>query len=215
MRLSDNVPGQAEGFSFAAVNMLVDSIVKPRGFVEINIWRGAIGEYLERQVMAGFTPLSENLVVNLARQIMSRMLPGAVQDPTPADPTITLYDTTHPSYPLATITNVSELFITKMMWGTGGDEPLTPTIPIPPTVDDEQLAEPLTSPPYKTAVVDYPTATSVRFTASLLQSEANGEGISEVGLFTDQFDLLFARKTFGVLTKSSDFSFEFRYSVVF
>ena len=215
MRFSDNMPGQAEGFSFAATHALSDLFAKPRGFVEINVWRGAVGEHLEHQVMKGFTPLSENLVVNLARQIMSRMLPGAVQDPAPADPTITLYDVTHPSYPTATITNVSQLFITKMMWGTGGDEPLSPTTPIPPTVDDEQLAEPLSSPAFKLAVVDYPTTTSVRFTASLDQSEANGEGISEVGLFTNQFDLLFARKTFGILTKSSDFSFEFRYSIVF
>lgn len=213
MNLMDKMPGQAEGFNFGMSHNLIDQISKPRGFVEINIWRGPVGACLERQVMAGFTPVSENLVVNLARQIMSRMLPGAVQDPTPADPTITLYDTTHPSYPTATITNVDELFITKMMWGTGGHDPLDPSQPIAPTVDDEQLAVVLTSPAFKAVVVDYPTTTSVRFTASLDQSEANGETISEVGLFTNQHTLLFSRKTFGILTKSSDFSFEFRYTI--
>ena len=102
-----------------------------------------------------------------------------------------------------------------MRWGTGGHDPLNPTVPIDPTLDDEQLADPILSPAQKTVIVDYPTESSVLCTATLEQSEANGIGISEVGLFSDQHDLLFARKTFGILTKSSDFAFEFRYTLLF
>lgn len=210
----DNVKRSFDCFNGGLVLPFLDVKSKPRGFLEINKIRNGERE----NVLAVFTPESENLVVNLARAIMSRQMPGAAKwddSGTPTDPAITLTNTSHPSYPQAVITDVSEIFITKMKFGTGGHEPLNPSVAIPPTPEDENLASPLTDPAFKPVDVDYPDNNTVRYTAVLEQSEANGETISEIGLFTDSHDLLFCRKTFGILTKSSDFAFEMRYSILF
>jgi len=188
-----------------------DHFAKPQGFVQVNKYQhGPLGRSLVECI-----DLGENLVVNLARDIMSRMLSGSVQDPTPAWPKVTLTNASHPSYPEAEIDDPNDLFITQMRWGTGGHDPLNPATPIPPTSSDEHLLNPLVDPLFKSVIVDYPAVFQVRFSATLEQSEANGETISEVGLFTNQHELLFSRKTFGILTKSSDFSFEFRYTIIF
>jgi len=211
--MKDNFGKASEGFSGDLCLPLKDAVqFSPRGFVEIIRHRD--GKYFDTPIVE-FTPISQNLVVSLARRIMSRMISGAVPDSTPADPTIVLYNTLHPSYPYATITDVSEIFLTNMRWGTGGHNPLIPTQAIDPLATDEMLYSPISSPAQKPVVVDYTDVATVRFTGELTSSEGNGNGISEVGLFTDSHDLLFARKTFGVLTKTSDFTFIFRWSIIF
>ncbi len=219
MKFQDRASTGADGFHAHPIINLADQPCKPRGFVEINKWRGNVGSgSMVDQIMTAYTPVSENLVVTLARRVMSRLLSGAAQwddGGSPTDPTVTLTDSGHPSYPEATITGPEDLFITKMRWGTGGHDIGNPTIPLDPAVGDEHLVAPLVSPAYKTVTVDYPADSTVRFTGILETGDANGQGISEVGLFTDQYELMFARKTFGILTKSSDFSFEFRYSIIF
>lgn len=211
MKLHDGFPRvRGEECKGALTFNPVDSMSMPRGFVKILKWFGEVGNSDHEVVLD-----EENLVVNLARRIMRTVSPGAAPTPAPADPTIVLYDPTHPSYPSVTITDPAQIFITKMMWGTGGHVPATPSIPIDPLPTDEQLAQPISSPAYKAVTYEYPDPYQTRYTATLEQSEANGETISEVGLFTDLYTLMFARKTFGILTKSVDFAFEFRYTIVF
>ena len=186
---------------------LVDPWATPmKGEVEVIRWLGKVGsgKIVERW-------RDRNLVVTLARRIMSRLVSGASPDVTPAVPVI--HTETRGDF---TITNPNQLYITKMKWGIGGHNPLSPTTPVDPVPTDEALYTPLpVAPAFKLVTVDYPAINSVRFTASLEQSEANGQPISEVGLFTNEHDLLFARKTFGILTKSAEFEFEFRWTLIF
>ena len=168
------------------------------GSVQIIKWHGAVGASDSETVLQ-----DDNLIVTMARKTMSRLVSGVVNSPTIetiGGPVL--------------VTDASSLVISQMRWGTGGENPSTPTEAIAPLATDEALNEPLADPVFKPVTVDYPTDTSVRFTASLGQAEANGEGLSEEGLFsTDGY--MFARKTFGILTKTSDFSFQFLHSILF
>lgn len=200
----------------SALNTRPDAFPKPRGFVEIRKWLGNPDcGILVDTIYEGQTELNENLVVSLARAIMSRMLSGAGQyeydpddgnPPYMLNPTIELSDATHPYYPSVEITDVNQLFITKMMWGKGTTDP---------SPGDEQLEDPIADPAYKVVSYQYPSNTSVQNIGVLETTEANGEPITEIGLFTQNFDLLVARKTFPVLTKSDEFSFEFLHTIVF
>jgi hypothetical protein len=161
---------------------LRDIFRKPRGEVEVIAKNIKTGE--ERVIV-----IDHNLVVNLARQNMSRLIAGD--------------------------TNVGGArYVTQMSWGSGGHDPLHPNIPIPPTVNDVALAIELTPPGKKPTTYDFTNATTVRFTSELTESEANGDAISEVGLWTTD-NVLFARKTFGMITKSSSFAFIFRWKILF
>ena len=133
--------------------------------------------------------LAHNLVVTLARENMSRLIAG---DTNPA----------------------GERYVSKMSWGGAGHDPGTPTNAVPPTAGDVALGSEISSVGKKTAAYDFPDATTVRFVASLSEAEAVGEGLSEVGLWTTD-GTLFARKTFGLITKSSSFVFEFRWRILF
>ena len=180
-----------------------DYFVRVRGHFRLDRWKGKPFEnYYD-------TPVDEkNLVVTLARRVMSRLISGAAGTATVQFGGSPIVVSSHPEY----------LYITQMRFGTGGHDPLHPTIPIPPNPSDEALAAPITSPAYKAVTTDYPSETSVRFTATLEQSEANGEGLSEEGLFCTGNGVevfLFARKTFGLLTKTSDFSFTFAHTILF
>ncbi len=159
-----------------------DIFRKPKGEVEIiakNVHTG------ETKVLAA----DSNLVVDLARENMSRLIAG---DSNAA----------------------GERYVTKMSWGTGGHDPLNPSNPIPPTSSDTGLSSEISPPGKKTVTYDFPNATTVRFESELTESEANGQGLSEVGLWTDD-NVLFARKTFGLITKSSDFAFLFKWKILF
>lgn len=159
-----------------------DIFRKPRGEVEI----------VAKNVRTGETKVvlsDKNLVVDLARENMSRLIAGDSN-------------------------SSGERYVTKMSWGTGGHDPLNPSTPIPPTSGDTGLNSELGTPGKKTVTYDFPNSTTVRFQAELAESEANGQGLSEVGLWTDD-EVLFARKTFGLITKSSSFSFIFKWKILF
>jgi hypothetical protein len=217
MKFQDAVRKSGDGLRCHPILNHSDEVTKARGFITVNKYRGPV----DPANLAEVIDLGENLVVSLARRTMSRLLSGAAQwedvNHIMQNPTIALFNTLHPSpeFPLATIAAPSELFITKMKWGTGGHDPLNPTVPVPPTLDDEYLYNPIPDPLFKLVTVDYTADATVRFTATLEQNDANGLGISEVGLFSNAHDLMFCRKSFGILTKSADFAFEFRYSVLF
>jgi len=114
----------------------------------------------------------------------------------------------------------NERHITKMSWGRGGHDIGDPTQSIPPLPSDTQLADEILSTGKKSVTYDFPDPTTVRFEGILTATDANGEGISEIGLWTDDDPnnpgnpLLFARKTFGLITKSSAFSFIFRWKIL-
>jgi len=179
--------------------------VKVRGELEIDLIHADSGELHDRVIV-------DNLVVTIGRRIMRSMLAGLAGGPviisTPGGP--------------VTITAMSEIYITRMNWGIAGHDPGTPTQPLPGTPDpsDDDLYTVLPVAPGhsgKAVVTSYPTTESIRFTASLLTTEANGYGISEEGLWTDEVphDLMFAHTTFGLLTKSASFTFEFRHTILF
>jgi len=91
--------------------------------------------------------------------------------------------------------------ITQMQFGTGSStEQATDTI--------LQLG----ISPIKSVAVDHPVVTSTRFTAYLLEAEANGFPISEAGLLTAS-DTVVARKTFSGITKTSDYIFGFKWTI--
>lgn len=208
---------RSEGVTGANALVFADNAYKPRGFVSVRIWRGPVGSCLEDDIFLGEVDLGENLVVTLARRIMSRLLVLANQGQDPGPPPGPVYDPTITTIGSGdiTITAATELKLTKMKWGTGGHDPLNPTQPLDPDPTDEDLASPIASPVTKTVSYHYPDDLTVMMIATLEQAEGNGNGISEVGLFTDSHNLLFARKCHGMMTKSADFSFEYRYSIIF
>lgn len=101
-----------------------------------------------------------------------------------------------------------------MAWGDGGVNPGAPLAPLPPQPSDSGLANELLRKQLGSGDHDFPSSTTVRFIATIEQNELNGQGVSEAALFTKD-GVLFARKTFAVLTKTEDFEFEFRWSIIF
>jgi len=194
----DTAKIRGDGFSGSPSIEFKDSMEVKQGILEILVWRGPANSKLVKRIY------DDNLVVTMARKMMSRLISGA------AGVGVTIQTIGGP----VSITNPNQLYITNMRWGTGGHNPSDPTQPIPPSVSDENLAIPIVSPAQKAVTVDYPTVTSVRFTAELDQTEANGLGLSEEGIFSD-INLMFARKTFGLLTKTADFTFQFRHTILF
>jgi len=175
-----------------------DIFFKPKGSVQIVAKNVKTGE--EKVIHE-----DPNLVVTLARGDMSRLIAGAYTDAVPA----------------TTFAHLKARTVSKMSWGTGGHDPLNPTNPIPPTAGDTGLAAEIGAVGKKTVTYDFPNSTTVRFIGSLDETEANGEGISEAGLWTEDnpdtpgTNILFARKTFGLITKTADFIFEFRWRIIF
>ena len=87
-------------------------------------------------------------------------------------------------------------YVDRMQFGTGSADA---------DRSDTFLQMPIS--PIKAVTVDHPTDTTTRFTAYLLEGEANGFPISEAGLLTGD-DTLVARKTFAGQVKDSDHIFE-------
>jgi len=134
-----------------------------------------------------------NLVVDTARKNMAKLLVGDGN-------------------------SSGERYITKMSWGTGGVD--VSNNPIPPDPTDTALAAEIASVGKKTVTYDFPNDTTLRLRGELLSTEANGEEVSEAGLWTDDDpdnpggNILFARKTFGKLTKSASFEFIFLWKIL-
>jgi len=172
-------------------------VIKEQQFEDF--WRenknkSACNGYLQIEVFKGLaipenriqTFCDKNLVVNKARELMT-LLCSSVDADKP---------------------------ITNMRWGSGGHNPSTPTEAIPPSATDTALATPIVSPASKPVTITYPSVTSVKFSATLDQTEANGVGLSEEGLFNNDDDM-WARKTFGIITKSSSWSLTFSHVLLF
>lgn len=62
--------------------------------------------------------------------------------------------------------------------------------------------------------VTYPSQTSVRFNFTIGTSEANGNALSELGLFTDNDDMV-ARKVFPAIDKTSDIEIVGLWTILF
>ena len=102
-------------------------------------------------------------------------------------------------------TDMSDRYINRMQFGTGSTSPAAET---------DTALESAISPIKTITSTTYPTVSSVKFQAFLLEDEANGFPIKEAGLlFANTSPLLAARKTFAALTKSSDFVFEWNWTI--
>lgn len=103
-------------------------------------------------------------------------------------------------------------YTNKMAWGTGGHAVGDPTTPIAPSETDTALEAQVLVKNF--ATFDFPTSTSVRMIAFILEAEANGFTITEEGLVAAD-NTLVARRTFPGLPKTEDFVFEFRHTIIF
>ena len=121
------------------------------------------------------------------------------------------------------ISGVGDLFISTMVWGSGGHNPTSGT-PLVVSPTEETIAVPLTGLPNgKPVTVNYPGTPpgdkSIEFIAEIDFSEANGENISEEGLFNQLYgttnELMFAKKNFSPILKNNSFRLEFRHRIIF
>jgi len=103
-------------------------------------------------------------------------------------------------------------FANKMVWGTGGHAVGDPRTPIAPLATDTSLESQILTKNF--ATFEFPTSTSVRMIAFILEAEANGFTITEEGIVAADSTLI-ARRTFPGLPKTEDFVFEFRHSLLF
>lgn len=103
-------------------------------------------------------------------------------------------------------------YANKMVWGTGGHAVGDPSTPISPSENDTSLEAQILIKNFST--FDFPSTTSVRMIAFILESEANGFTITEEGLVCAD-NTLIARRTFPGLPKTEDFVFEFRHTIIF
>lgn len=101
-------------------------------------------------------------------------------------------------------------YINRMVFGVGGHEEGNPLVPIPPQPTDTQLESPIISKPI--ASFEFPSPASVKIVAFLTETEGNGFTFTEAGLITAN-NILVARRTFGGMTKSNDFVFEFTWTL--
>lgn len=92
-------------------------------------------------------------------------------------------------------------YVAEMQFGSGSSSP---------SVDDTTLQQPIT--PTDVPTVDHPDTNSTRFSAYLMEDEANGFPISEVGLLDGEGNLM-ARKTLSGQVKNSDYIFGFRWTI--
>ena len=152
-----------------------------------------------------------NKLVNTGRQMMSRLLGGS-PGTTIVTPTRTV-----------TIGGIGDVYVKKMQFGSGGHNPAT-SAALGVSPSDEYLNAPLTLAP-KDVTVSYPGTPpgdkSIEFLATIDYAEANGDSISEFGLFTRLIAtdvpnaLMFAKKNFGPpIVKNASFKLEFRHRII-
>ena len=175
-----------------SISLKPDNFDRPRGELEVLAFDAKTGR-LVRIFRDG------NIVVNLARATMAHLVsdPGA---------------------------SSQGYVVTTMKFGQGGHDPNNPTLPIPPTTSDTDLNDPITGNDSTQAVsFDYPDGpmgTKVRFAATIPAvcdingTPPAGQAISEAGLFSDNGNM-FAKKTFGILTKTEEIAFTFRWTIIF
>lgn len=120
--------------------------------------------------------------------------------------------------------NVTDYYVAQMRFGQGGHDPSNPTVPIPPSVDDTDLFDPIAgsdaTQPVTYEFPEGPEGTKVTFSATIpADCDINGtppagQAISEAGLFSANGNM-FAHKTFGLITKTEEFALTFRWTIVF
>lgn len=173
-----------------------------RGFLEISrIYTNGLIEVdnvLETEIIF----YKENLVVDAARESLAHLVGG---------------DT------------LGDFVIREMHFGEGGHNPDNVVIPKAPDPSATQLFQPILTGsgsgvqvnPQSIQLVtpDYPERNKVRFRAEIAATELNGAGgagqpVSEAGLF-DGRGFMFAHRTFGVISKNSNFSLILLWTVVF
>lgn len=148
----------------------------------------AIGSVVENAGLAIPSPdspfiLGDNLVVNLGRTVIAKLLGGQG--------------------------DLTQSVISKVSFGTGSEPPRYDDATLSPqrggVYDGGENQVAITTGVYKKdfASVDFPGSYLVRFNFLIDYSECNGFVIREAGLWTLD-DVLFARKTFPGLMKSGD-----------
>jgi hypothetical protein len=181
-------------------------------------------ELLKRDKRYSIPVFQPNLVVRVARKMMSRLVAGCVVK---AGETCLIEDVDSNDYDVAS--SPGDLYISRMKFGSGGHNPSSnpPGLAVSPTPSDFELTtgpiEISAGVYHKTPDVTYPTAMSVQFYAKLEGTEANGgtsgvQPISEEVLMNNDAiagPFVFARTTFNQLLKSSDLSFAFTHSILF
>lgn len=156
-----------------------------------------------------------NKLVTTGRQLLSRLLGGL-----PGVYPQTLATALRPS---VTLGGPADLFVEYMRWGSGGHNPATnAALGVSPS--EESLSAPLASFAAQTVyAVNYPGASpgdkTIEFVGRIDYSEANGETISEFGIFNRQVatvnELMFAKKNFGPpIVKDSSFRLEFKHRII-
>lgn len=133
--------------------------------------------------IADITELGENLIVNTGRDAIVKCLVG----------------TDHPNNTIG-----------YLQLGNGATGPSSS--PNPPVAGDTTLGNVIRTMAF--ATVSFPSTGMIRFSSNLSTGTGNGEQYNEAGLITvSSPSILVARKTFGIITKSSAFAFEFRWEI--
>ena len=100
--------------------------------------------------------------------------------------------------------NMSNYYISKMQFGTGTTAATT----------SDTTLESAISPIKSISTYSYPTSKSVKFTAYLLEDEANGFAITEAGLLSNNASpALVARRVFGAINKTDDWVIELNWTL--
>lgn len=107
---------------------------------------------------------------------------------------------------------MSQRFVNRFAFGTGGHAVNDPTTPIAPSPNDTGLERQV----YIKSVTNivFPTQESVQFQTVLTQSEANGFRLTESGLICADNTLL-ARRTFPGFIKTDEFVFSAFWTLIF
>lgn len=118
--------------------------------------------------------------------------------------------------------SLSDLKVDRLRFGTEGYDPATPLVGKDVLATDEWMNSPLRAidynkafgSDYATVVTAYTNSAQVSFTGVLTQSDANGRYISEFGLYTSG-NLMVAKKNSGQIAKTSLFSLECTWTLIF
>lgn len=121
-------------------------------------------------------------------------------------------------------TDPGDLRIDRFRWGTGGHVVGSPTLAKSVLFSDERLVSGLRPIDYNPTAVDpnldslpvtvtFANTGIVTFTSTLTVDAANGLKVSEAGLYTPRF--MVAKKNFGQITKTDEFSLIAEWSLVF
>lgn len=155
---------------------------------KFDVIRGGMLEIIKKDLQGNVieTIIDKNLVVNKAREVVASLLAGQGN-------------------------SGGELYLTNMAFGRSGHDTFNPVNPIDPTLGDTALNDEILSKPFTS--ISLTNSTTIRMEAEIGAGEANGEGISEGGLFTSDGTMV-ARKTWGIISKTSSFTLSFVWNLL-